>query len=110
MNNSIILTQDEFDMRYPLRANHLNPNASWAVGEGPGCLFETYGEEYAFVRSQDPDTIWTLIDGDNGDPWLVSGLHFVNRIAYLVSTVPVPADQFIEVQLETNPENEGEVP
>jgi len=28
----IEMTEDEFDARYPLRRNHLNPHASWACG------------------------------------------------------------------------------
>ena len=87
MTNIIDLTEDEFDAAYPLRPNHLNPNASWAIGDGPGCLFETYGEELAFVRTQDPKTVWTLLDGDDGDLYLVSGYHFVNRIGYRVARV-----------------------
>ena len=108
MTDAITLTEDEFDERYPLLPNHLNPNASWATGDGPGCLFETYGEEFAFVRGQDPRTVWTLIDGDSGDPWLVNGLHFVNRIGYLISTVALSEDQFIAHirQLLFNPTGE----
>jgi hypothetical protein len=30
------------------------------------------------------------VDGDDGDQYVVSGFHFVNRIGYLVSTVPAP--------------------
>jgi hypothetical protein len=108
MTDSIILTEDEFDRRYSLRPNHLNPNASWATGEGPGCLFETYGAEFAFVRSQDPNTVWTLIDGDSGGLWLVSGLYFVNRIGYLISTTAVPDDPVIEVQLDNECAIEGD--
>jgi hypothetical protein len=93
------ITEEEFDARYPLLTNHLNPHASWAFGDGPGCLFETYGEELAFVRQQDPRTVWTLVDGDEGDQYLASGLHFVNRIGYLVSTVPVPDDIDIQVHI-----------
>jgi hypothetical protein len=110
MNESILLTEDEFDQQYPLLPNHLSPNASWVIGDGPGCLFETYGEELAFIRRQDPRFVWTLIDGDDGDPWVVSGMHFVNRIGYLVSTVPVAGDQLIEVKLETPSATEGEEP
>ena len=96
------ITEDEFDTRYPLVINHLNPNASWAFGDGPGCLFETYGQELAFVRSQDPRTIWTLVDGDDGNQYLLSGFHFVNRIGYLVSTVPFPEDADILVPIPTD--------
>jgi hypothetical protein len=110
MNSSTVLSEDEFDRRYPLLVNHLNPHASWAFGDGPGCLFETYGEELAFVRRNDPRTVWTLIDGDDGGLWVVSGMHFVNRIGYLISTVPVSEDQQIEVQIETPTQPEGDNP
>ena len=73
------ITEDEFDARYPLVPNHLNPNASWGFGDSGGCLFETYGEELAFVRSQDQRYVWTFIDGDDGQ-YVVSGMHFINRI------------------------------
>jgi hypothetical protein len=75
----IEMSEDEFDASYPLRINHLNPSASWAFGEGPGCLFETYGAELDFVKKQDPLTIWTLVDGDDDDMYVQSGYHLVNR-------------------------------
>ena len=93
------ITEDEFDRRFPLLTNHLNPNASWGSGKEGGCLFETYGEELEFVRRQDPCTVWTLVDGDDDDQYLVSGFHFVNRIGYLVSTVPLPEELDIEVRI-----------
>ena len=32
MTHSLIeMTEDEFDARYPLRTNHLNPHASWRM-------------------------------------------------------------------------------
>ena len=96
------MTEDEFDTRYPLVINHLNPNASWIFGDGPGCLFETYGQELAFVRSQNPRTIWTLVDGDDGSQFLLSGFHIVNRIGYLVSTVPFPEDADILVSIPSD--------
>jgi hypothetical protein len=95
----IELTEDEFDNRYQLVQNHLNPNASWAFGNGPGCLFETYGEELALVRQQDPLTVWTLVDGDDGDQYLISGYHLVNRIGYLITTTPIAEGTEIEVRI-----------
>jgi hypothetical protein len=96
----IELSEDAFDAQYPLVPNHLNPSAGWALGEGYGCLFETYGDELDFVRRQDPRTIWTLVDGDDGDLYLVSGYHLVNRIGYLISTVPLPHDVAIEMRIQ----------
>lgn len=110
MNSPIQLSEDEFDRHYPLRVNHFDPHASWAIGEGPGCLFAIYGEEPEFVRRQDPRTVFTLLDGDDGSLLLVSGMHYVNRIGYLLSTIPVPEGDDIEVELETPPEPEADNP
>jgi hypothetical protein len=94
------ISEDEFDKQYPLITNHIDPNASWAFGDGPGCLFATYGEELEFVRSQDPRSIWTLVDGgDDDNQYVISGYHLVNRIGYLISTVPFPEDADIEVPI-----------
>jgi hypothetical protein len=102
----IELSEDEFDATYPLVPNHINPNASWGVGEGSGCLFETYGEELEFVRKQDPNTIWTLLDGDEGNLYLASGYHLVNRIGYLISTVGVPSGVSVQVHIEMQRDDE----
>ena len=93
------LTEEEFAAAYPLIPNHLDPNAGWSNGEGPGCLFETYGEEFEFVSRQDPATVWTFVDGEN-EQLVISGLHYLNRIGYLVSTKPVPPGVEIEVLIE----------
>ena len=50
--------------------------------------FETYGEELEFVIAQDPKCIWTLVDGDDGNLYIVDGYHLVNRINYFVTTQP----------------------
>ena len=100
----IEITEDEFDATYPLLPNHLNPNATWATEFGPGCLFETYGEELEFVRRQDPRTVWTLLGGDDGDLFIASGVRFVNRIGYFISTVPIPGDRFIQVRIPAHSE------
>ncbi len=97
------MTEDDFDKQYPLVTNHIDPNASWAFDDGPGCLFETYGEELDFVRAQNPRNIWTLVDGDDDSQYVISGYHLVNRIGYLISTVPFPEDADIEVLIPHEP-------
>ena len=97
------MTEDDFDKQYPLVTNHIDPNASWAFDDGPGCLFETYGEELDFVRAQNPRNIWTLVDGDDGNQYVISGYHLVNRIGYLISAVPFPEDADIEVLIPHEP-------
>lgn len=106
MTTIIDMTEDEFDAAYELLPNHLNLQASWASGEGAGCLFETYGEELQFVRLQDPQTIWTVLDGEDGNLCVVSGYHFVNRIGYLISTTIVPEGHCIQVTIPTSSDGE----
>jgi hypothetical protein len=111
MTNTFIgMSEEEFDSKYPLLKNHLNPQASWVYGDGPGCLFETYGEELDFVRQQDPATVWTLLDADDGGQYVVSGYHFVNRIGYLISTIPVPEGVDIEVRIPMQDDPAEDVP
>jgi hypothetical protein len=96
---TITLTEAQLDALFPLVPNHLNPPATWSVDEGPGCLFETVGPELDFVRQQDPRRVWTLVDSDERQH-LLSGIHFVNRIGYLVSRVSLPEGVNAVVTLE----------
>lgn len=96
----IELSEDAFDALFSLLPNHLNPHATWSTSESGGCLFETFGPELAFVRGQDPRCVWTFVDGDDGQ-YVISGFHFVNRIGYLVSTVPLPDGVDVQVELES---------
>jgi hypothetical protein len=98
-HTSTQIAEDEFGAKYPLVTNRMNPHAGWAFGDGPGCLFETFGQDLDFVRSQHPRTIWTLIDGDDGRQYVINGYHLVNRIGYLISTVPFPDGTDIEVPI-----------
>lgn len=75
------LTEDQF-YEIDFIQNHLDDNASW-----DGTMFETYGAEAEFVKSQEPNKIWTLIDVDYGMS-VVAGWHFVNRIGYFISDKP----------------------
>ena len=90
------LDEDTFLQRVPLRANHLTNDAPF-----DGCMFETYGEELAFVRQQNMRYIWTIVDGDRGLA-IVRGFFFVNRIGYLISTTPVEDGFSYTVELADN--------
>lgn len=52
-----------------------------------GRLWETYGPQFDFVRTQPDNLVWTLVDGDDG-PVVVTGFHQVNAIGYFVSRNP----------------------
>lgn len=57
--------------------------------------FETYGEEYDYVKGIHPNFIWTEVDGDAGT-YIVAGLHFVNRIHYYITENPWD-DEYTEI-------------
>jgi len=83
---------DEFVERFRPEANFIANNGS--------DLFETYGPELAYVRAingMNPGRVWTMVDGDDGQIVITSGYHFVNRIAYIITEVPCPDGEFIEV-------------
>jgi len=92
MCDVILISEEEFDERYTLVPNDLNAGAAW-----DGCLFDTHGPEYEFVCAN-TNKVWTLIDED-GETVVESGLHWVNRLGYLVSHEPVPDGVFISVNL-----------
>ncbi len=106
MSTIIELDEDQFASQYNPMANHLNPNASFDWGDGFGTLFETYGKELEFVLQQDRLNVWTIVDGDDGDLYVISGLHFVNRIGYLISRVPFDEHLAIQVRLPSSDDEE----
>jgi len=41
------------------------------------------------VKSLPVESVWTVVDGgDTADQWILTGIHTVNRICYLVTEVP----------------------
>jgi hypothetical protein len=75
--------------------NHIDTNASF-----DGAMFETYGEELEFVKSQDPAYIWMYGDGDDGGGYIWNGWHFVNRIGYFITEVPCSPNMTIQVKVD----------
>jgi hypothetical protein len=95
MSNKLIeLTFEEWCDTYKPIPNYLDDSASF-----DGIMFETYGEEVAFVKAQDPNKIWMFGDGDDGGLYIWSGWGFVNRIGYFVTEVPCPDDVIIQIQV-----------
>jgi len=65
----------------------INPLDSNASCEGQ--MFETYGEELAYVlevANREPRRVWTYVDGDKAHI-IISGYHLVNRIGYFITEV-----------------------
>lgn len=76
------MTYDEFIETFRPVTNHFEDAAF------DGYLFETYDEQADYVRWQPERRIWTVIEGDDGELYLVDGYHWVDRIGYFLTEVP----------------------
>ena len=94
MNDFIEMTEEEWFNTYKPIKNTLVADSSF-----DGHMFETYGDEVEFVKTQSPDKIWMLGDGDDGGMYIWSGWGFVNRIGYFVTEVPFPENTTIQIQV-----------
>ena len=63
-------------------------------------MYETYGWQKKFVMQQEPANVFTLIEDENGWYGIVSGIHKINRLGYLITEIPCPEDVVIQIQLE----------
>ena len=82
-----MIDEDTFIERFRPKPNHLDFTGGFDFGEGC-CLFSSAGKDVKYVLAQRPNTIWTVVEGDDGQLVIESGLHFVNRLGYLVTDVP----------------------
>jgi len=98
MNNFIEMDFDEWCDTYKPIINHIDSNASFDNGYG-GIMFETYGDEVEFVKSQSPDKIWMYGSGDDGGTFVWSGWGFVNRLGYFITEVPCPPNTDMQMRV-----------
>ena len=40
------------------------------------------------ITISDSNQVWTVLDGELNDQWIVPGVHHVNRVFYLISLKP----------------------
>ena len=97
MDNFIEMDFDDWYDTYKPIKNHIDTNASFN-----GEMFETYGDEVAFVKEQPEDRIWMYGDGDDGGSYIWSGWGFVNRLGYFITEVPCPPNTTIQIRVSYN--------
>ena len=93
-DDEIIEDSDEFYEKYKPVFNHIE-EPTYKEGEtakegdtiGYPMYFETYGPYLEYVKKQAPNLIWTLLD-DGEKAYIVQGYRFVNRMNYLIASVP----------------------
>lgn len=68
------------------------------------CMFETYGDDRAKVinvlnNDEDMLHIWTLLEAD-GELFISSGFHYVNRMGYFITLEPAHIDKDYEINYD----------
>jgi len=80
------ISEDKFESMFTMVKNHIDDNASL-----DGCMFETYGEESAFIhRMEDTKTVWTYLEDDKG-LFFQTGIvqrHYLGPIGYFITDKP----------------------
>jgi len=81
-------------------AEKYRPIKNKFTNDPDGKMFETYGDEWEFIKEQDPRYVWTWITGDMSD-LIVAGRAFVNRFGYYVTEVPWDdEDEYVLLSVE----------
>lgn len=93
-------------------ATKYKPIKNKFTNDPDGTMFETYGEEWEFIKEQDPRYVWTWVTGDMCDI-IVAGVAFVNRFGYYVTEVPWEDDMdsvllSVETECDCYDEESGE--
>ena len=84
MIKCIALHEDTF---YEHFKPYRHPKAKYDIWGGHG--LETFGSDLNLVRRHPPDYVWTVLEnGFSDDYWIVPGIHYVNRICYLLTELP----------------------
>ena len=102
----VMLNMEEWEHHFKPIKNHLDENASFNDGSG-GLMFETYGAEYdsvAAAGAENPNKIWTLVDGEDGQTIIINGWAMVNRIGYFITEVPY--DDMLDIVVYLDPDRD----
>lgn len=67
--------------------------------DDPHCyLYETYGEDLDRLKQYKQGNIWTVVDGPGSKLFIIPGVHWVNRLGYMVTEHPwTDEDKNLEV-------------
>jgi hypothetical protein len=96
------ITDDEFDRRF-------RPEEGDEEGDpDDGCYhyYENWHDEaeWKFLLTMEAERrLWTWVDVDDGSWCVSSGLHRVNRVAYIVTAEPYPEGETIDVYDPSEP-------
>ena len=83
-SNPLLLHEDAF---YAYFIPYRHPESRFDIWGGLG--LETFGDDFELVGKLDSAYVWTVVDGGGtADQWITPGIHYVNRVCYLVTEKP----------------------
>ena len=79
---------DEFIEIYKPVKNHIIQDTPYN-----GYMFETFGKEIDYIvkLANNPESkqyVWTLLECDNEEFWIVPGYYIINRLGYFITEIP----------------------
>ena len=77
-----------------------HPLARFDIWGGHG--LENFGDDLQLAFNHDDNHVWTVVDGEGIDQWIIPGFHRVNRICFLLTEV-AHFDAPIEFRIEREP-------
>jgi hypothetical protein len=98
----VTLSLEEWESKFKPITNHIDKGASF-----DGLMFETYGEDLChvllfangYMGKAGGRKVWTLVEGDEGEPVIVEGYHLCNRLGYFITAKPAKAGTQYNVSL-----------
>lgn len=74
------------DVFYAFFRPFRHPSSQFDIWGGLG--LETFGSDLQVVKGYSERFIWTVLDGCEGPAqWITPGIHYVNRVCYLLTEV-----------------------
>jgi len=83
MNDEPLRLHEDVFYHYFKPYRHLA--AEYAIWGGLG--LETFGSDLALASQLPSENVWTVLEGENDEQWIVPGLRIVNRVCYLVTEI-----------------------
>lgn len=90
------ISEDQWLAEFKPVPNPVDATCGYDYGDGC-CLVETYGEHLDYLKGIPANRIWTVMDNDDGDPCISSGMTFVNRLGYIVTEQPWTEDVYVDL-------------
>jgi len=86
---------EEWLLKYKPRKNRVSKESPYN-----GYMFDTHGHDIQFIRDSNiaNEFIWTVVDCDNEEQYIIPGYHLVNRQGYFMTKIPWK-DENLQVNL-----------